>query len=179
METEQNLLGVGFVVCMHVCIRPRQDILPYWTKKRQKVWNEVCAKKDQRKRFQYHTKIRKSQTITFAATKKSVILKLQHNLQTNDLCNCVNYWSFAFLIACAFVYSSLFFFLTHQTFALAHSSAVKLSAIPFMLLGFLFAVLAQMSLLGRVFEWQLSEQMLVQQIHSSGIQSPLRNIIGS
>lgn len=36
-------------------------------------------------------------------------------------------------------------------FALADSSAVKLSAIPFMLLGFLLAVLAQMSLLGSNF----------------------------
>lgn len=160
---------------MHVCIRLRQDIL---IRKDKRYGMRFVPKKDQRKRFQYHTKIGKSETITFAAAKKSVVLKLQHNLQTNDLCNCVNYWSFAFLIACAFVYSSLFF-LT-QTFALADSSAVKLSAIPFMLLGFLFAVLAQMSLLGRVFEWQLSEQMLlVQQIHSSGIQSPLRNIIGS
>lgn len=67
------------------------------------------------------------------AKQKNVISKVEHNLQTNDICICVNYWCFALLITCSFVRS------------------FTPSPLSFVLRDFLLAVLTQTSHVGGVF----------------------------
>ena len=74
------------------------------------------------------------------------------NLQSNKLSNSVKYWSFTPLIMHYFVYGSLLFSLSNQTFALTLSFQSLCSSVSFALPDFWFAVLAQTSQMGGLFQ---------------------------